>query len=54
MAEAGSKGRAGGKCEQQEGGAAHKFLQIENGVILWVGKGGCKQPGYNLPQIPIF
>ena len=54
LAEAGSKGRAGSQGQNQKDGAAHRSLQVENGFILWVGKGGCKQLGYNLPPIPIF
>lgn len=48
LAEAGGKGRADSQGQNQKDGAAHKFLQIENGFILWFGGKGCKQSGYNL------
>ena len=47
LAEAGGKGRTGSQGQNQKDGAAHRFLQVENGFILWVGREGCKQVGYN-------
>lgn len=54
LVEAGSKGRAGGECEQQEGVRRISFSKLKTALFYGLAKGAASNWGIISPRFPFF